>query len=217
MSELNQLNLSEAPLPQNFYLQPTTTVARCLLGAQLVVTSRLGTLRALITETEAYVGEEDLACHAKAKLTNRTKVMYGEAGRAYIYFIYGNHWMLNVVTGEIGYPAAVLVRGIKLINGFDLARQNRSRLPRDGWVDGPGKLTQTCAIDGTVNGSNLTTTTNPIWIGVGRDVPDECVTNGPRVGLYNVPEPWKSNPWRFLWKTNNQLEEQWDYSAEKTP
>ena len=211
MPEKKFLSSPKAPLPQNFYLQPTVTVARQLLGAQLVVTTNNGTVRSLITETEAYVGEDDLACHARAKMTSRTKVMYGEAGRAYVYFIYGTYWMLNVVTSEIGYPAAVLVRGIKLIAGFEYAGHNRPNLPPDGWVDGPGKLTRSCAIDGSLNGSDLTSTSNPIWIGDGWHVPDNCVTIGPRVGLYNVPEPWKTKPWRFLCNKGCFMEEQWDY------
>ena len=186
------------PLPYDFYNRPTLTVARELIGARLVRILDGQKLVGLISETEAYISEKDLACHAKAGLTPRTKVMFGEAGRAYVYFTYGNHWMLNVVTEREGFPAAVLIRAIQPIEGVEEMLERRNG--RD--TLGPGKLTQAMGITKSENGVDLTETTHGLWIEVGVKVPNWLVTKGPRVGLNNTPEPWLSKPWRFLVKDN---------------
>jgi len=148
----------------------------------------------IITETEAYIGEKDLGCHAKAGRTPRTEVMYGPPGHAYIYFTYGNHWMLNVVTEARDHPAAVLIRAIQPVDGMEIMARRRSG--RD--THGPGKLTQALGITRAQNGADLTIPVSGLWIEAGARVPDALVTRGPRVGLNTVPEPWKSKPWRFL-------------------
>src|SRR5262245_63531814 len=107
-------------LPRDFYDRPTLKVARELIGARLVRILDGVKLVGLITETEAYISGKDLACHAKAGLTPRTRVMFGEPGHAYVYFTYGNHWMLNVVTEKEGFPAAVLIRAIQPIEGIEV-------------------------------------------------------------------------------------------------
>ena len=150
----------------------------------------------LITETEAYIGETDLGCHAKAGRTARTAVMYGLPGHAYVYFTYGNHWMLNVVTQREGFPAAVLLRAIRPLECVEIMSKRRGG--RDTF--GPGKLTQAMGIDKSQNGVDLTTAGSDLWIEAGQVVPDSLVTKGPRVGLNTVPEPWKSKPWRYLVK-----------------
>jgi DNA-3-methyladenine glycosylase len=180
-------------LPRSFYNRPTLTVARELLGARLVRILDGVKLVGLIVETEAYISEKDLACHAKAGRTPRTQVMYGEAGHAYVYFTYGNHWMLNVVTEREGFPAAVLIRAIQPIEGAEVMSQRRNG--RDTF--GPGKLCQAMGIGKGENGVDLTETTSGLWIEAGAKVPNSLVTKGPRVGLNSVPEPWKSKPWRF--------------------
>ncbi|RME86862.1 MAG: DNA-3-methyladenine glycosylase [Anaerolineae bacterium] len=180
-------------LPRTFYARPTLTVARELLGARLVRLLDGQRLSGIITETEAYIGEEDLGCHARAGRTKRTAVMYGPPGHAYVYFTYGMHWCLNVVTEREGFPAAVLIRAIRPIEGIEVIAARRKG--RD--TDGPAKLTQALGITGTENGLDLCTQASGLWIEAGEPVPDEAVTTGPRVGLNNVPEPWKSIPWRF--------------------
>ena len=182
------------PLPRKFYNRPTLTVARELIGARLVRMDHGRELVGLITETEAYISEKDLACHCKAGRTPRTQVMYGEAGHAYVYFTYGNHWMLNVVTEEVDFPAAVLIRAIQPIEGVELMSKRRGG--RDTF--GPGKLTQAMGITKSENGVDITETTSGLWIEAGVKVPNSLVTKGPRVGLNNTPEPWLSKPWRFL-------------------
>lgn len=181
------------PLPVSFYNRPTLTVARELLGTRLVRILDGQRLAGEIVETEAYIGETDLGCHAAAGKTARTTVMYGRAGIAYVYFTYGMHWMLNAVTESDGFPAAVLIRAIHPLEGVAIIRQRRGG--RD--TKGPAKLTQAMGIDRALNGHDLTRANSPLWIETGRPAIDECVTIGPRVGLYSVPEPWKSKPWRF--------------------
>jgi DNA-3-methyladenine glycosylase len=186
-------------LPRDFYDRSTLTVARELIGARLLRILNGVKLVGLITETEAYISEKDLACHAKAGRTARTAVMYGEPGHAYVYFTYGTHWMLNVVTEREGFPAAVLIRAIQPIEGVEIMTARRSG--RDTF--GPGKLCQALGITKSENGVDLTKTTGGLWIEAGLNVPNSRVTKGPRVGLNNTPEPWLSQPWRFLvrgWK-----------------
>ena len=125
--------ISPQVLPPAFFALPAEEVALALLGKTLV-RRRGKRLEAFgITETEAYIGPEDLACHAARGRTQRTEVMFGPAGRFYVYLVYGMHWMLNVVTGEVGHPAAVLIRGA-------------------GAIEGPGRLTKALAITGDLNG-----------------------------------------------------------------
>jgi DNA-3-methyladenine glycosylase len=183
-------------LPREFYNRPTLTVARELIGARLVRILDGVKLVGLITETEAYIGEKDLGCHAKAGRTPRTQVMYGPPGHAYVYFTYGNHWMLNAVTEREGFPAAVLIRAIQPVEGVEVMSARRNG--RDTF--GPGKLTQAMGITKSENTVDLTEADSGLWIEAGIHVPDSSVTIGPRVGLYTVPEPWKSVPWRFLVK-----------------
>ena len=183
-------------LPRDFYNRPTLTVARELIGARLVRILDGVKLVGLITETEAYIGKTDLACHAKAGLTPRTAPMYGEPGHAFVYFTYGNHWMLNAVTEREGFPAAVLIRAIQPIEGAHVMLERRQG--RDTF--GPGKLTQALGITKSENQADLTGTASGLWIEAGQFVPNSRVTKSPRVGLNNTPEPWLSKPWRFLVK-----------------
>ena len=184
------------PLPRDFYDRPTLTVARELIGTRLVRILDGVKLVGLITETEAYIGETDLACHAKAGRTLRTLVMYGPPGCAYVYFTYENHWMLNAVTEKEDIPAAVLIRAIQPIEGIDVISTRRNG--RDTF--GPGKLTKAMSITKSENTLDLTEVNGSLWVEAGISVPDKNVTIGPRVGLNTVPEPWLSKPWRFLVK-----------------
>ncbi len=183
-------------LPREFYNWSTLKVARELIGARLVRILDGQKLVGIITETEAYISEKDLACHAKAGRTPRTAVMYGPPGHAYVYFTYGNHWMLNVVTERENFPAAVLIRAIQPIDGIEIMLKRRSG--RDTF--GPGKLTQAMGITKSENGLDLTVSGSGLWIEAGISVPNSLVTKGPRVGLNSTPEPWLSKPWRFLVK-----------------
>ncbi len=192
-------NLLMSPrLPREFYARDTLTVARELLGARLVHIEDGLRLSGIISETEAYCGEQDLGCHAKAGRTPRTTVMYGPPGVAYVYFTYGMHWLFNTVTMPEGEPQAVLVRAIVPNEGIEVIAKRRGSQPRPRWTDGPAKLTQALGIDGRHNGLDLCAADALIFIERGQPVPDAWVFTGPRIGLFTVPEPWKSKPWRFL-------------------
>ncbi len=150
-------------LPEDFYLQATLTVARQLLGKILVVlpSDDSDATAGIIVETEGYVGQDDPACHAAVGRTRRNEIMWGESGRAYTYFTYGNHWMFNVVTESADYPAAVLVRAIQPIMGLAAMRDRRglhllkSKADERNLTNGPGKLCRAMGIDGTLNGQSL--------------------------------------------------------------
>lgn len=184
-------------LPQKFYNREVTLVARELLGMRLV--RRIGDQRVsgVIVETEAYRGEEDLACHARHGRTRRTEVMYGSAGKAYVYFTYGNHWLFNVVCAEVGFPAAVLIRSILPMEGLEIIRLNRPGRSEALWANGPGKLTKALQVTGSLNGVDLTNRYGNLWIEHSERVPDEKVYTTARIGLGSTPEPWLSIPWRF--------------------
>lgn len=193
------------PVPKDFYMGHATSVARSLLG-KLLVRSLDGCLMAgVIMETEAYQGEDDLGCHARSGRTPRTQVMYGPCGMAYVYFTYGMHWLLNVVAGRESVPAAVLIRSIQPVAGLDKMMELRHprRLTADGkpvgdYLNGPAKICQALAVDGKLNGSPLYDPRNGLWIADGgMIIPDAAVETSARIGLFSVPEPWKSIPWRF--------------------
>lgn len=185
-------------LPRTFFDRPTLQVARDLLGARLVRLEPDGTRTAgIIVETEAYIGQEDLGCHARAGLTPRTRVMFGPPGHAYVYFTYGMHWLFNCVTESEGFPAAVLIRALLPSEGLPNIERRRAGRPRREWANGPAKLCQALGITGECNGLDLCAPGTPLFIERGQKISEERVTTGPRVGLYSVPEPWKSISWRF--------------------
>lgn len=178
-----------------------------MLGQRLVRLESDGSRTAgIIVEAEAYVGQDDLGCHASAGKTQRNAVMFGPPGHAYVYFTYGMHWMLNLVCEPADNPAAVLLRAVLPTEGVDRIRARRSAwrkrrqvstaLPDRLLSDGPAKLAQAFAIDARWNGHDLCQPGSRLFIERGH--PAGSVTTGPRVGLNSVPEPWKSIPWRFL-------------------
>ncbi len=184
-------------LKRSFFNRPTLQVARDLLGRRLVRLDGSLRMAGLITETEAYCGEADLACHARAGRTPRTAVMYGPAGHAYVYFSYGMHWLLNVVTESPGEPGAVLIRGMEAVEGLERIAARRAGRPRSAWTDGPAKLCQALHITGEQNGIDLTAPEALLFLESGAPVEEDQVATGPRVGIDSVPEPWKSKPWRY--------------------
>ena len=185
------------PFAPDFYAQPTLAVARLLLGARLVRILPDGTrISGRIVETEAYTGLADLASHGHSRRTPRNSIMYGPPGRAYIYFTYGNWWMPNVVTEPEGIPAAVLLRAVEPLEGLDEMARRRPGRPPQEWTDGPAKLALALGIGKELNGADLTTTDNGLWIEPDVTVPDELLRTGPRIGLGKTPEPWLSQPWR---------------------
>jgi DNA-3-methyladenine glycosylase len=189
---------SASRLDRSFFNRPTLQVARELLGMRLVRLEGGERTAGIIIETEAYNGEEDLGCHASAGYTQRTRVLYGPPGHAYVYFTYGMYWMLNFVAEREGFPAAVLIRGIVPTEGIERIAMRREGRPRKQWSNGPGKICQALSIKREQNDIDLCAPEAEIFVEIGVEIPDSSVTIGPRVGLNNVPEPWKSIPWRFV-------------------
>ncbi len=184
-------------LPADFFAADTLAVARRLLGARLVRRYQGERLCGIIAECEAYIGQEDSACHASRGRTPRTTTMFGPPGRAYVYRIYGLHWMLNVVTEPEGQPAAVLVRALVPVEGIATMRALRGGSLSDRRLaDGPGKLAQALAIDGSHNGHDLTTSAD-LWLEPGNPVADARVQTGPRIGIEYAAEHDRLRPWRF--------------------
>jgi DNA-3-methyladenine glycosylase len=169
------------PLPRRFYARDTLEVTRDLLGRLLVHDTPEGRAAGRIVEVEAYVGEEDAACHAAAGLTPRTGPLYGPPGHAYVYFIYGMHWCFNAVTRPAGLPSAVLVRAIEPVEGVELMRRRRPRRDGHQLTNGPGKVAQALAIGPAQNRADLTR--GPLTIRRGEPVSDGEVAWTRRVGI----------------------------------
>jgi DNA-3-methyladenine glycosylase len=133
--------------------------------------------------------------------------MFGTPGFSYVYFIYGNYWMMNVVARLEGvdYPGAVLIRALEPLEGLQLMAANRPGRPRRKWTNGPGKLTLALDIDARLDGLDLTAPDSSLFLETGQPVPDAVVAVGPRIGLgRRVTEPWLSKPWRF-WVTDSEF------------
>ncbi|GAB4470911.1 MAG: DNA-3-methyladenine glycosylase [Anaerolineae bacterium] len=187
-----------ASLTRAFFERDTVEVARDLLGCILVHRVDDGRVAARIVETEAYHGWDDKASHAHRGRTPRNSVMFGMAGVSYVYLCYGVHWMLNVVARppDAEYGAAVLIRAVEPLEGLEYMAQRRAGLPRQQWTNGPGRLTRAMGIVQAHNGMDLLAPDSALGLEVGERIPEGRVVRGPRVGI-NVPEPWKSVPWRF--------------------
>jgi DNA-3-methyladenine glycosylase len=164
-------------LERTFYRRDVLEVAPDLLGKILVIAKADGsTTSYTISETEAYRGGEDRACHASRGRTRRTEVMFRDGGHVYMYLIYGMYWMLNIVTAGIDAPQAVLVRGLREASG-------------------PGRLTRLTGLNGSFYGEDLVQSRR-IWMEESGARPD--FRTGPRVGVDYAGQPWKDMPWRYI-------------------
>lgn len=172
-------------LPQSFFNRKTLRVAEELIGKYLVREIDGKIIREMITETEAYVGEKDLACHTSRGKTKRNQVMFERAGTIYVYFTYGMHWMLNIVTEEKGYGTAVLIRGTENISG-------------------PARLTKALKIDKSLNGKKLGRKSG-LWIEDSERNKRQDTRNKiirlPRVGVSYAGPIWAEKPYRFVLKS----------------
>jgi len=164
-------------LSEDFFSRDVLNVAPELLGKILVIRSYDDSLRKyMITETEAYRGYEDKACHASHGKTKRNEIMFHAGGRIYVYFVYGMYWMLNFVAGEKDDPQAALIRGIEGFNG-------------------PGKLTKALGINKSYYGENLAVS-DRIWVEDNGLKPS--FKTGSRIGVDYAGEIWKNKPWRYF-------------------
>ncbi|MER3425159.1 MAG: 3-methyladenine DNA glycosylase [Nitrospiraceae bacterium] len=171
-------------LSREYFDRPTRQVARSLLGKYLVRTTETGPISGRIIEVEAYVGPKDRASHASRGRTTRTEVMFGPAGIAYVYLIYGMYHCLNVVTERIDYPAAVLIRAVD------------QDVPLSQLIDGPGKLCRAFQIDRSLNGWDLTAGKILWFEDRGDRVKPAEILAVPRIGVDYAGE-WAAKPWRF--------------------
>lgn len=172
----------ENRIPLSFYTRDALEVAPALLGKTLCRRTGDGTVdRYTISETEAYRGEEDRACHASRGMTPRTSVMYEPGGILYMYLIYGMYWMMNIVTSHGGQPQAVLIRGLREVNG-------------------PGRLTRALRIERSFNRESLVDSPR-IWLEESRAPAD--YTTHPRVGIDYAGEYWRDVEWRFVLHENS--------------
>lgn len=180
------------PLRSSFYNRDTELVARDLLGAVLECHTRDGVVAGRIVETEAYLGEHDLACHAAVGRTTRTDPLYGPPGIAYVYLIYGMYWCFNAVTRAEHAPSAVLVRAVEPLMGVDVMRARRPKVRRDvDLTNGPGKVCLALGIDARHN--RLSLNRAPLLIRAGEPVADRDVTVTPRIGITQAAD------WPLRW------------------
>ncbi len=167
-------------IPHTFFQRKTLTVAKDLLGKYLVRKINNKIIRERITEVEAYIGPHDLACHSSRGKTPRNSIMFEDAGTIYVYFTYGMHFMLNIVTEERDFASAILIRGTESFKG-------------------PGILTKNLKIDKSLNGLKLGTKAG-LWIEDSSTPlrPIGKIIRTPRIGINYCPEPWLSKPYRFV-------------------
>lgn len=198
-------SLPMKPLPRSFYLRPTLTVARDLLGKLLVRKIRGRVLSGTIVEVEAYLGEKDPASHAYRGKTKRNEVMFMEGGHLYVYFTYGMHFCCNVVTEREGIARAVLLRALQPIEGIQTMAVNRGVAARGKELSksqtkilagGPARLCQALAIARDQNGTDLLS--NEIFISEGETVPASRIVSTSRIGITDGRE----KKWRFFLKRN---------------
>ena len=176
-------------LPQSFYARDTVTVARELLGMRLVAAHNGRRIAGIISETEAYLGLDDTACHAHKGRTPRTDIMFGPAGYAYVYLCYGLHYLFNIVTQSANIPEAVLVRAILPREGLDQMQTRRgAKISVANLANGPAKLCQALGIaKDTHNGLDLTLR-RALWLEPGEVIDPAQIENTPRIGI-NYAEP----------------------------
>jgi DNA-3-methyladenine glycosylase len=183
---------------KKFYAQKTLLVARKLLGKKLVREINGVLLSGMIVETEAYCGEADSACHAHRGKTGRNSVMFGSPGHAYVYFTYGMHYMLNLVTESEGNPCAVLLRGILPITGIEEMQAYRKKKGAE-LANGPAKLCQALGIDKSLNGWDLTLS-KELWVEDYKTISAGSILATPRIGIDYAKAEHREAPWRFLIK-----------------
>jgi DNA-3-methyladenine glycosylase len=175
-------------IPRSFFDRPVLDVAPELLGAVVVH----GDVAVRLTEVEAYDGAGDPASHAFRGRTARNAVMFGPPGHAYVYFTYGMHFCVNLVCGEPGRAAAVLLRAGEVVAGADVARLRRSGAPDRDLARGPARLTKALGIDRALDGADVCALRSPLRVLRGAPVAAEQVRTGPRIGISAAADlPWR--------------------------
>lgn len=187
-------------LTARFFTHPTLWVAKNLLGTYLVVKQDGKILSGKIVETEAYIGEDDLACHASKGRTPRSETLYKKAGTLYVYLIYGMYHCLNIVTEKADFPSAVLIRAVEPKEGTSVMTRRRNTKNIHRLASGPGKLCDALGITRKLNGK--TAYGNALWIqDRGEKTPRGAIVQSPRIGVQYAGE-CKDYPWRFFIKNS---------------
>jgi DNA-3-methyladenine glycosylase len=205
--------------PRDVFAGDTEAAAQRLIGARLVRGSGPDARVGRIVEVEAYIGQEDLASHARVGRTKRNAVMFGPPGAAYVYLVYGMHNCLNVVTEAESRPAAVLIRAVEPLGGVDemrasrlgvlgggpgrpeaaeLSRRRIEALPAARLASGPGLVCAAFSIDRRDDGRDLCDPSSELRLEIGAEDEPLPIAAGPRIGINYAPEPWLSRPWRFF-------------------
>lgn len=187
-------------LKKSFYERSALVVARELLGCFLVRKIDGKISRTMIVETEAYEGKNDLASHASRGRTPRNEVMFGGPGICYVYFTYGMHHMLNIVTEKKDYPAAVLIRAVEPIFAIENPPSFETSA-RQRKTDGPAKLTKILQIDKSFNNLPISTKKYGLWIEEGERIKKSEIISAKRIGV-DYAKKYKDKPWRFYIKNN---------------
>lgn len=183
-------------LPRSFYQQDALTAAQALLGKVLVRCTSEGVTRARIVETEAYLGPTDAAAHSyQNRQPHRTRIQYGPGGYAYVFLIYGMHWCMNVVVNDPQHPEVVLLRALEPLEGLELMEARRGGKKVRDLCNGPGKLCQAMAIDGSCYGIDLCG--EALWLEEGSLRPGEHIAATPRIHVDYAGEA-AAYPWRFV-------------------
>ncbi|MDF0725856.1 DNA-3-methyladenine glycosylase [Cytobacillus sp. S13-E01] len=192
------MDITYKPLQADFFKKPTLQLAKALLGCLLVKVTDEGISSGYVVETEAYMGPEDRAAHSFGnRRTKRTEVMFGEAGQIYTYSMH-THCLVNVVSGGIGKPEAVLIRALEPLTSIDLMLKRRGVLDVKNLTNGPGKLTKALGITMEDYGNPIYKP--PLFLAEGSK--PTSISSGPRIGIDNSGEA-KNYPWRF-WVTGNK-------------
>lgn len=192
-------------LDRQFYLRPNTQkIARDLLGKLLVVRDENGNrVSGMIVETEAYLGVTDRAAHSYGgRRTARNEITYAAGGHAYVFFVYGMYYQLNVVCGEIDTPQVVLIRAIEPVEGIEIMRERRGETKDKNLTSGPGKLCIALNIDQNLNGDDLLG--NRIWLEEYKSFKKREIAIGKRIGIDYAGED-AEKPWRFWVEENNYV------------
>jgi DNA-3-methyladenine glycosylase len=190
-------------ISESFFLRSDTVrVARDLLGKLLVVPAPDGArVSGMIVETEAYMGVDDKAAHSYGgRRTARNEITYAEGGHVYVFFVYGMYYQLNLVTGAADHAHVVLIRGLEPVEGIEIMRHRRGKMPDTNLTSGPGKLTIALGVDRSFNGEHLSG--DRIWVEDYKNFTKTEIAAGPRVGI-DYAEEFIEMPWRF-WIKGNQ-------------
>lgn len=184
-----------------FVRKNTLLIARQLIGKKLVVPNRNGRrVSGMIVEVEAYLGKSDRAAHSyNGRRTKRNEPMYSAGGTVYVFFVYGMYYQLNVVTGPVDYPHAILIRAVEPLEGLDIMKRRRKLVDVRNLTSGPGKLCIAFGIDQSFSG--LILGEEKIWIEDGRFLRRSEIESGARIGIDYAGED-VGKPWRFWLKGN---------------